>query len=312
MTYKELKINVLQKVGDSRNIQNGEIILNTSTSTYISQIPNLLQEALRIVSTSGRYIVKYLDIVNIPIESGLPDKMRDIYTITEEDMTVELENAQAYYFEVSGKAKIEIFIGDKLETTFINDVGTTFKTYKGKLSNEGGKAVKIVFRAEYPYSVKNIALYRQKFENDADVHENVDYKRYNLRELVDDFYNLKVNDMPYEAGRNIVTYENTSDYHWEGDNVLVLDNNKPGMWRVYYNAYPQVIPADIGDETVIDVLPEVAAIIPFYIAGQLLMSEDEDYSSERLNEFESRRAELTDAKEQPASYNQEFENTVGW
>ena len=114
MTYKELKINVLQKVGDSRNIQNGEIILNTSTQTYISQIPNLLQEALRIVSTSGRYIVKYLDIVNIPIESGLPDKMRNIYTITEEDMTVELENAQAYYFEVSGKAKIELTLINNL------------------------------------------------------------------------------------------------------------------------------------------------------------------------------------------------------
>lgn len=312
MTYKELKINVLQKVGDSRNIVNGEIVLNTSTSTYISQIPNLLQEALRIVSTSGRYIVKYLDIVNIPIESGLPEKMRNIYTITSEDMSVELKNAQAYYFEVSGKGKIEIYVGEELKTTFINDVKDTFKTYKGKLSNDDGKPVRIVFRAEYPYSVKNIALYTQKFEKDEDVYDNVDYKRHDLRKLVNDFYNLKVNDMPYESGRNIVTYENTSDYHWEGDNVLVLDNNKPGIWRVYYNAYPQIIPQDIKDETEIDILPEVAAIIPFYIAGQLLMSEDEDYSSERLNEFESRRAELLNTKEQPTSYNKEFENSVGW
>ena len=81
MTYKDLKINVLQKVGDSRNIQNGEIILNTSTQTYISQIPNLLQEALNIVATAGRYIVKHFDIVNYPIQSVLKTNMREIYLI---------------------------------------------------------------------------------------------------------------------------------------------------------------------------------------------------------------------------------------
>ena len=69
---------------------------------------------------------------------------------------------------------------------------------------------------------------------------------------------------------------------------------------------------DITDDTIIDVLPEVAAVIPFYIAGQLLMSEDEDYSSERLNEFESRRIELMQVKDEPTSGNQKFQNTVGW
>ena len=54
------------------------------------------------------------------------------------------------------------------------------------------------------------------------------------------------------------------------------------------------------------------AVIHFYIAGQLLMSEDEDYSSERLNEFESRRIELMQVKDEPTSGNQKFQNTVGW
>lgn len=312
MTYKDLKINVLQKVGDSRNIINGEIVLNTSTQTYIAQMPNLLQEALRIVSTYGRYIVKYIDIVNYPIESVLPTNMREIYSIQDENMEVTGDNGKAYYFEVCGKAEIDIYVGDELISTLINEFTDGFKVFKGKLINPEGKPVKIDFRANYPYLVKNIAIYDVNFENDEKVYDNVEYKRYNLRELTDDFYSLKKNDMPHEAGINVVSYENNTDYHWEGDDVLVLDNNQKGIWRVYYNAYPQVIPADIDDETEIDVLPEVLSIIPFYIAGQLLMSEDEDYSTERLNEFESRRMELMQVKDNPSSYNKEFENTVGW
>lgn len=312
MTYKDLKINVLQKVGDSRNIQNGEIILNTSTQTYISQIPNLLQEALNIVSTAGRYIVKHIDIVNYPIKSVLQDEMREIYSITDDNMEVVGDNGKAYYFEVCGKAQIDIYVGDELKLTLENYITDTFKTFKGKLINPLSKPVKIVFRALYPYMVKNIAIYDQEFETDEKVYDNVEYKRYNLRELTEDFYSLKKDDMPREAGINIVAYENNSDYHWEGDSTLVLNNNQAGVWRVYYNSYPQVIPADITDDTEIDVLPEVAAVIPFYIAGQLLMSEDEDYSSERLNEFESRRIELMQVKDEPTSGNQKFQNTVGW
>ena len=312
MTYKDLKINVLQKVGDSRNIINGEIILNTSTNTYISQMPNLLQEALNIVSTAGRYIVKHIDIVNYPIKSVLQDEMREIYSITDDNMEVVGDNGKAYYFEVCGKAQIDIYVGDELKLTLENGITDTFKTFKGKLINPDGKPVKIVFRALYPYMVKNIAIYDQEFETDGLVYDNVEYKRYNLRELTEDFYSLKKDDMPREAGINIVAYENNADYHWEGDSTLVLNNNQKGVWRVYYNSYPQVIPADITDDTEIDVLPEVAAVIPFYIAGQLLMSEDEDYSSERLNEFESRRIELMQVKDEPTSGNQKFQNTVGW
>jgi hypothetical protein len=311
MTYKELKIDVLQKIGDSRNVQNGNIINNTSTNNYISQMPNLLREALNIVSTSGRYIVKYIDIVNNPIRSGLYENMREIYSITE-DMEVKLDKAKAYYFEMFGKGTVELYVDGVLVNTFINSSTSTFTVYKGKITNPLEKQVKMVFKAQYPYSVRNIALYTVEFESDEDVYDNIDFKRYDLRELVNDFYNLKVNDMPYEAGIDIISYQNNSEYHWEGDSVLVLDNNKKGIWRIYYNSYPQDIPSDISDDTEIEVLPEVASIIPFYIAGQLLMSEDEDYSTERLNEFEARRAELIRVKEQPSSYNTEFENTTGW
>lgn len=312
MTYKELKIDVLQKVGDSRNVQNGIITSNTSTNNYVSQIPNLLREVLNIVSTAGRYIVKYVDIVNTPIKSGLYDSMREIYSITNEDMEVTLEKAKAYYFEMFGSGTVELYVGDTLTETFTNSATTTFTVYKGKITNDDEEEVTLLFKAQYPYSVRNIALYDIEFETDATVYDNIDYKRYDMRDLVEDFYNLKVNDMPYQAGVNIVAYQNNSEYHWEGDSVLVLDNNKTGIWRVYYNSYPQDITSDITDSTVINVLPEVAAILPFYIAGQLLMSEDEDYSTERLNEFENRRLELTKVKEQPSSYNYQFENTTGW
>ena len=313
-TYKDLKIDVLQKIGESRSIQNNSIVASTSVNNYISQIPNLLREGLQILSTAGKYIVKYYDIINNPIVNGLPDAdaMRNIFQVLDENIEFELKGAKSYYFEVFGKGTAKIYVGEELYKTIVNEDEKTFNVYKGNIVNENDEIVKLVFEKLFPYSIQNIALYQVTFETDEKVFDNVANKRYDLKKIISDFYKLKDDDMPYQSGLNLVRYENNSDYHWEGDRVLVLDNDKKGMWRVYYYAYPQNIDNTIQDTTELELDPEVIAILPLYIAGQLLMAEDEDYSTERLNEFEERRLELMPNNNQPASFNSEFENVTGW
>ena len=159
-TYKDLKIDVLQKIGESRSIQNNSIIASTSVNNYISQIPNLLREGLQILSTAGKYIVKYYDIINNPIVNGLPeaDAMRNIFQVLDENIEFELKGAKSYYFEVFGKGTAKIYVGEELYKTIINEDEKTFNVYKGNITNENDEIVKLVFEKLFPYSIQNIAL----------------------------------------------------------------------------------------------------------------------------------------------------------
>ena len=68
---------------------------------------------------------------------------------------------------------------------------------------------------------------------------------------------------------------------------------------MYYNAYPQCVPADAQDDYELAVDPEVYAVLPLYVEGKLRLISDEDYALTILNEFEARRAELAAANARP-------------
>lgn len=110
--------------------------------------------------------------------------------------------------------------------------------------------------------------------------------RYDLRERAPDFYSLM-------ARRVLLDDAPCAEYSLEGGGaVLCVPARKRGVWRVYYNAYPARLPAEIADDTPLEVVPEVYALLPLFIEGRLRIIHDEDYGTAILNEFEQRRAEL--------------------
>lgn len=194
-TYLDLKKNCLQKLGEGRQTTRNEITRTTVVKDYLISIPRLLSEALKLCSTAGKYIIKFLEI-----EQSL-----------------------------------------------------------------GGSG----------------------------------YVRYDLKTLASDFFSLKDREIFFENGEGYGPY---SDYTIEGERYFTVPAEKSGKFRIYYNSYPQNIEENIGDDTAINVDPEVYAILPLYICGQIAIAEDEDYAMERLSEFEQRRAELqaTSAKREPS------------
>lgn len=126
--------------------------------------------------------------------------------------------------------------------------------------------------------------------------------RYDLKELAPDFYSLKDKQVFFEDDNS---YKLCSNYTIEGARYFVVSGDLRGTWRIYYNSYPQHISPDIADTDPIEVDPEVFAILPLYICGQILMAEDEDYAIDRLSEFEQRRDELKNwsAEQQRATGN---------
>lgn len=126
-------------------------------------------------------------------------------------------------------------------------------------------------------------------------------KRYDLKELAPDFYSLKDKQVFFEDTED---YRLCSNYTIEGARYFTVPGDACGTWRIYYNSYPKQISPDIADADPIEVDPEVFAILPLYICGQILMAEDEDYAMERLSEFEQRRDELK-------NWSQEQQNATG-
>lgn len=176
-TYKDLCINVLLRMGEDKNINNGEITQTTAITGYLKTMPDLLSEALEILSTAGKYIISELEIVK----------------------------------EADG------------------------------------------------------------------------YERFDLKALAPDFYSLD--------GRRVYRNDEKSmDYTLEGGRYFAV--SKDGIYRLYYNSYPQEILRTISDGTELLLDPEVYAILPLYIEGKLRQINDEDYAMSVLSEFEQRRAEL--------------------
>lgn len=289
-TWEDIKTFTLQKMF---GITGDTLISNTSTSPYIKSMPQVANEALQILSTAGKYITKSIEITQNPITNILPQPlyMMNIYQHLATDISYSASGAQSYYFEADNTATIYIKVDGVTVETINNTVRGQFTAHKGNISNPDGKTVEIVFSGSYPYLYRNIALYEVTFESDDDVWEYVSEKRYDLKDLVTDFYKLK--DIVYQSGFNEVRYEKTANFHWEGDSVLVLGGMNKGSWKVSYYAYPQNITKDTADNTVLSLDPEVVVLLPLYMASQLYKDDDISLATQWRNEFEVARELLT-------------------
>ncbi len=145
------------------------------------------------------------------------------------------------------------------------------------------------------YIIKYLEIQKTEISQDK-------VKRYDLKELAPDFYSLKDKQVFLDDANG---YRHCSNYTIEGARYFTVPGELCGTWRIYYNSYPQEISPDIADTDPIEVDPEVFAILPLYICGQILMAEDEDYAIDRLSEFEQRRDELKNwsAEQQRATGN---------
>jgi hypothetical protein len=282
-TWESVQIAVLQKMG---LITGNTLIKNTTTLPAINAMPPVANRGLQLLSTAGKYITKDIEITQNPIDNIMSQPLykMNVYSYPKEIIPCEAVGAKAYYFEVDNTATIEIKVDGVVVETINNTVKGQFTAYKKKVSNPLGKPVTINFTGLYPYQYRNIALYDVEFESDSDVWDYVSEKRYDMRTLVTDFYRLK--DIIYQGGFNEVRYEKTSSYHQEGDSIIVLGGLNKGCWRVYYYAYPQQITPTTPDNTVMSLDPEVAALLPTYIASELLMEDEPGMAIQFRNEFE--------------------------
>ena len=109
-------------------------------------------------------------------------------------------------------------------------------------------------------------------------------------------------------------YDQADEWDMEGDDVLVLPGNITGVYTIWYAAYPQVIDASTPDDTVIELAPEAAALIPLYIAAELYKEDELAMATMFRNEFEDGLVKLQQsyAASGGAFRSGRTRNTTGW
>lgn len=267
MNWGEIKLAALKKVEPATV----SLIPTRNTKDYFNAIIPAANRGLFDLSTAGKYIIKEF-CINIPEDRNLLGRQSMIQHINH-DITFEADAACAFYFESTGPAKIDIYVGESLAITKEIGACSDFKKFKGIITNGDKKTVKIVLSGEYPYQARNLALYDINFESDESVWESSPIRRINLKEEVSDFYKLVTTDVVREKNGEYLKYK---DYEWEGDSTLILDGYTEGNYKVHYFAYPKEITEDTPDDYELELDPEVAALLPVYIASELY--EDDDSS----------------------------------
>lgn len=284
ITWEQIKLASLKKMDPSVT----SLIPNRNTKDYLNAIVPVANRGLQDLATAGKFIIKSYDIMIPEITNKISDGL-STYQHLNEDIEFGNEEAHAYYFEISGKGQCDIVIDETTVDTVINTTPAGFTVKKGIIDNPDKKPVKLVFKGLYPYQIRHIALYDIHFETDNDVWEYSDRRRFNLKELINDFYKLVSQDVVLESLSE--RYIKTKDFEWEGDSTLVIDGTVQGNYKVHYYAYPQTITDDTPNEFELSLDPEVANLLPLYIAAELF--EDDD-----LNQAFYFREQYNEAKQQ--------------
>ena len=280
-TWKDIKLATLQKMYAA---DGAEIVEDESTKDYIAGMPYAANEGLQRLSTAGKFIVKAISINHMPSKNLVPEQTA-VALNDGSSFTFSADGVKSIYFQYSGIGKAYITGGDE-ETEISIDSYGSFTEIRGNYPNVSGNKVTIRFESDYPATVKNLAMYEATFpedENGAKVPEYGRYIKYDLKELATDFYNLFDNSINYEDG-NI--YLNTTDYYRESDHILILPSNRPGMYTIYYHAYPVQITEETEDDYVLPIDPDVAVLLPLYMASQLYMDDDLAIATTLRNQFE--------------------------
>ena len=276
-TWKDIKLATLQKMYAA---DGAEIVEDESTKDYIAGMPYAANEGLQRLSTAGKFIVKSIGINHMPAKNLIPERTA-VALNDAKNFSVTVDGGKSLYFQYSGIGTLTITDGTNTDTVDLNSFGT-FTEVKQNLPLFG-EVITFTFTSEYPATVKNLAVYDSAFPTDEDVPEYGRYVKYELKSLAPDFYNLFDNSISYEDGN---VYLNTTDYYRESDHILILPSDKPGMYTIYYHAYPVEITFDTEDDYVLPIDPEVAVLLPLYMASQLYPDDDLAIATTLRNQFE--------------------------
>ena len=303
-TWYDLKLSVLQKMFAADDV----VIVDESTMGYIAAMPHCANEGLALLATAGKFITKSVKIAQQDIKNIVPEAVYDSISQFSDTLSYTVDEGQSYYFECSGIGLCEIYVDNVMAEAIVIDTMNSYEIFKGLITNPDKKSVRITFTTEYPMSVKNLAIYREKFPTTDDVPAFTSKIKYDMTALAPDFFMIDPQGIYFEGAYQ--KYLQTSDFYQEGTMTLVLDRNMIGNFTIYYRAYPVQLAADTDDSYELPIDPEVYSLLPLYMASQLYKDDDNGIATTYRNEFEVGFERLVNSANLSAY--EEFTSESGW
>ena len=315
-TWGQIKYAALQKMfsitGSSTTIPT-----DSSTMEYVNAMPQACNEAMQLLTTAGKFIIKEFQYVNFPYENLLGKDTFKTYRIVNDSMDFTAEGALSYYFKVMGRpTTCKLYVGETEVKDFYpleSEIDSKqFTTFKGNITipeTEESRVVTLHIEAWTPVDVVNVCFYDCPFETDEDVPQYEKYIRIKMDEVVNDFYQLAPAEL-YDLGLSTNDYIVANEYFQEADKTLVIPREKAGTYLIHYRAYPQQITLSTPDDTELSLDPEVAVLIPLYICSQLYKDDDPSIAVQARNEFEIAREALSQGALVPKK--EKFVPSSGW
>lgn len=308
MTWKEVKVATLQKMfaAEGNDIPNDD-----SVTDYIASMPQAANEALLLLSTANKFIIKSYTVAHNPVENIIPDSLaKRINQTLGGTIEFSADGAKSYYFTCVGTGTCTISIDGTVLSTITLDSASAYKEYRGLITNENGSKVVLTFTSSYPLAVNNIAMYTATFPTDADVQSFKEIYTYDMKTLCSDFYKLADQQIYFEGDSDTHRYIQTSEYFLESGNTLVLPRDEKGNYTVYYKAYPATITTSTADDYELPLDPEVSVLLPQYMASELYKDDDNGIATTYRNEFEVGRDALSNSANAPTA--ESFVSESGW
>lgn len=302
-TWYDLKLAVLQKMFAADDT----IVMDESTMGYIAAMPHCANEGLAQLATAGKFITKTAKITQKEIPNLVSDSLANAIHEFSDSFSYQADEGQSYYFECGGLGTCTIEIdGTVVDTITLDD--KNYKVYRGLFANTDKKPVTFTFTTSYPMALKNVAIYRETFEEVEDVPAFTDKVKYDMKEIAPDFYMIDPQGIYFEGAYQ--KYLQTSDFYQEGTKTLILDRDMIGLFTIYYRAYPEQFTANTDDEYEIPLDPEVYALLPLYMASQLYKDDDAGIATSYRNEYEVGFERLVNSANLSAY--EEFTSETGW
>lgn len=313
ITWKDIKYTTLQKMfsitGSSTTIPN-----DSATMEYVNAMPAAFNEALNLLSTAGKFIIREYQYVNYPAENTLGKDMFKTYSIVNDSLEFGASDAKSYYFKLQGKpTSCKLYCGetevidfyplpDYTDPDYEEPNYNNFLVFKGNIPfpevtvSEGEElpdlTPRLVIVADSPVNLMNPCFYPCTYKDDESVPPYEKYIRIRMDEVLDDFYQLAPAEL-YSLGYDGQNYIVADDYYQEADKTLVIQRSKPGIYIIHYRAYPKQVSLSTPDDTELPLDPEVASIIPLYMAAELYKDDDNSIATVYYNEFQVGREALS-------------------
>ena len=323
-TWKDIKYTTLQKMfsisGSSTVLPN-----DSANMEYINAMPQACNEALQLLATAGKFIIKEYEYINYPFKNMLGENTFKTYSIVNDEMSFSVDGAKSYYFKAAGKpTSCKLYVGDREVVDFYPEPAEgeevtidykKFTTFKGNVpevewlqDEDPSTVVTLRVVAKTPVNVMNVCFYDCEFE-DGDVPQYEKYIKIKMDDVLSDFYQLAPAEM-YDLGTTGNQYIVADKYFQEADKTLVIERNRPGIYVIHYRAYPQKITLETPDTYEMSLDPEVEALVPLYMASQLYKDDDNAIATVYRNEFEVGRDALSQGALIPKK--EKFIPSSGW